>query len=102
MGDELKSKVRFRLASGASNWTVRRSYVTKTVSETLPTEKWKIESYHPSFKTAAKHMLERLIAEGYRPKGLDALIARVEEAEKRILTFCEERCSDQDAEMESI
>lgn len=100
--DELKSKVRFRLAHEPNNWTVRRSYVSRGTAETLPTDKWKIESYHPSFKAAAKHMLERLIAEGYKPKGLDALIARVEEAERRILAWCEERCTDPDAEMESL
>ncbi len=100
--DELKRKVRFKLTRDKHNWTVRRSYVSKGDKDKLPKEKWRIESHHPRLKFALKHMLDRLESEGYKPKGLEALVARVEEAEARVLAFCEERMEDAGAELETI
>ncbi len=106
MSDELKARVRFRLLREPNNWVVKRSYVSKGDATKLPAEHWKTESYHPSLKIALKHMLERLYAEGYSPKGVAALVARVELAEERVLAFCKAHLPEDpepvEAELEKI
>ena len=100
--DELKKPARFRLVREPHNWTIKRSYVGKKDATKLPAEKWKTHSYHGTFKTAAKALLEALIAEGYKPKGLEQLVERVEEAERRVVQFVEDRIANKDAEAELI
>ena len=102
MSDDLTKRVRFRLEYASKNWKVLRSYAPRKAAEGLPPDKWANESYHPKFKDAALHMLDRLITEGYKPKGLEALVERVEEAERRVIAWCEAHEHDPNAELEAI
>ena len=102
MTDELHNRVRFKLKRDTHNWIVMRSYLSKKDTKIAPDDLWKPESYHISLKFAARHMLERLVSEGYKPHGLEALVVRVEEAERRVLAFCAAYQENPDVEVRAI
>lgn len=81
--DILEYKARFRLIREKHNWRFERSYHSKKANG----DAWKPDSYHPSIKQAFRYLLDRLVAEGYEPKGTQALLDRIVAAEERVMQF---------------
>jgi hypothetical protein len=88
MADETQNRARFRLKYDKTQWILERGYHSKAAEEKgEDATRWTIDSYHSRIKNAFAYMLDRLIAEGYEPKGMAELKTRVDAAEAAVMEW---------------
>ena len=103
MTEPTKNKARFRLKADAHQWIIERGYHSKKAEEKgEDAVRWTPDSYHVSLERCLVYLLDRLVAEGYEPTGLEALEDRIEKAQTALAEWGKALETNVRAELEAI
>lgn len=89
--------MRFKVNRKAEGWTVFR-----TEAKNPKGDKWAVDSYHSTLAACLAYLMDRMVAEGYSPKGLNSLRKQVVEAEARVRSFGEQIEAGLDPEITAL